>query len=102
MTKGASASLYALGPPFDQVISELATHAWGSEPAVFILDNVHQMDEMSWKLLVQVDTVLRLQQSQPLQYGSAIRYKMRSHRLTILADLKLFPDLRHYRSSRTQ
>lgn len=77
MTKGASASSYALGSAFDQVMSELVTHAWGSEPAVFILDNVHQMDEMSWKLLVQVDTLMRLQQPQPLQYGRAIRYKMR-------------------------
>lgn len=36
-----------------KVISELATRALGSEPAVFILDNVHLMDEMSWKLLIQ-------------------------------------------------
>lgn len=37
-----------------QVISELATHALGNLPAVFILDNVHLMDKMSWKLLIQV------------------------------------------------
>lgn len=36
------------------MITELATHALGIEPAVFILDNVHFMDEMSWKLLIQV------------------------------------------------
>eukprot|EP00752_Nemacystus_decipiens_P013810 g12260.t1 len=35
------------------VISELATHALGNMPAVFILDNVHLMDKMSWKLLIQ-------------------------------------------------
>ena len=37
-----------------KVISELATHALGNLPAVFILDNVHLMDKMSWKLLIQV------------------------------------------------
>ncbi|CAM9108718.1 unnamed protein product, partial [Ectocarpus sp. 8 AP-2014] len=36
------------------VISELATHALGNLPAVFILDNVHLMDKMSWKLLIQL------------------------------------------------
>ena len=41
-------------PPPTQVISELATHALGNLPAVFILDNVHLMDKMSWKLLIQV------------------------------------------------
>lgn len=39
--------------PF-KVISELASHALGKLPAVFILDNVHLMDKMSWKLLIQV------------------------------------------------
>lgn len=40
-----------------KVISELATHALGNLPAVFILDNVHLMDKMSWKLLIQVSAL---------------------------------------------
>lgn len=46
-----------------QVIAELATHAFGNEPAVFILDNVHLMDKMSWKLLIQVWRIPKMKQS---------------------------------------
>lgn len=41
-------------------MSELATHALGNLPAVFILDNVHLMDKMSWKLLIQVNDLFAL------------------------------------------
>lgn len=37
----------------------MATHALGNLPAVFILDNVHLMDKMSWKLLIQVCEPIR-------------------------------------------
>lgn len=38
----------------------MATEVLGSEPTVFVLDNVHLMDEMSWKLIIQVSAGVRV------------------------------------------